>query len=325
VQITLVRNPHWVQATDQLRTALPERIVWQLSQDVSVISQRLVADTGDDRFAFGQSGVTAAQLAKVQGNPSIKARLVTSQAGALVHLALNTQKDPLTDPAVRKAFQYAVDKRAFQFAVAGSAELAGDPATTLITPGIAGREAFDLYQAPPTGDPDTAKKLLAAAGHPTGLKNLDMVVSSQDAATAQALTAALARAGIEASIRLLDDIGSTHGNYHLTLFSWQPDFPSPNANIEPLFASAEISDGGNNLSRYANPEVDRMIAQAQSTVDPGEAGRAWAAIDRRVMADSPIVPLIYQRTSFLHGSNVSNFYVPEFPPVPNYVKIGLIR
>ena len=45
-------------------------------------------------------------------------------------------------------------------------------------------------------------------------------------------------------------------DYDLTLTCWQPDFPSANGNIEPLYASSEVGNGGYNLSRYSNPEVD---------------------------------------------------------------------
>lgn len=331
VRATLVRNTHWDKASDQVRTGLPDQVVFQLSQDDSVISQRLAADNGDDRFAFGASFVAPATLAQLASNPAVEQRVVTSQAGGLAMLVLNTRKGPLADPAVRKAFQYAVNRSAFQVAAAGSAALAGDAATTLITPGITGREVFDLYPTRPDGDPDTAKQMLAAAGHPEGLSGLDFVVNSNNggAERAQAIAAALARAGIQVTLRPVDgdswdaEVTATDATYDLTYLSWQPDFPSPNGNIQPLFASGEIGNGGYNLARYSNPDVDAMIVDAQATVDPAEAGRKWAAVDRRIMQDAPVVPLIYSRNSFLHGSKVGNFSVADFPAYPNYLTVGL--
>jgi peptide/nickel transport system substrate-binding protein len=331
VSVNLTRNPHWNRSTDQVRTALPDNIVLQLSQDDTVIAQRLIADSGNDQSAFGASFVAPAQLAQLAGNASAKSRLVTSNAGAVVYLAMNTQQGPLANPAVRKAFQYAVDRSAFQVASAGSATLAGPVATTLITPGIAGREVFDLYPTAPTGDPAKAKQMLAAAGFPNGLPNLDFVVSTANsyADKAQAVAAALSRAGIHTTLRPLDDdtylaeVTASKVTYDITLTSWQPDFPSPNANIEPLYASTEIGGGGFNLARYSNPEIDSLIADAQATVDRTQAGQKWAAIDRRIMQDSPVVPLIYSRNSFLRGSKVDNFFVADFPAYPNYVKIGI--
>ncbi|GAA1295691.1 ABC transporter substrate-binding protein [Saccharothrix xinjiangensis] len=332
VRARLVRNPHWDRASDQIRGGLPDEVQFQLGQEASVVSQRLVADSGEDRQAFGSSFASPAQLAQLQGNASAKQRLVTSKTGALAYLALNTEK--LTDPKVRQAFQYAVDKTSYQIASAGAAQLAGDTATTLITQGIAGREQFDLYPAQPAGEPEKAKRLLAEAGFPDGLKDLDFVVpkSNDYPAKAQALQAALAKAGIAVNIRVLDTDAYTaetsqaaNPTYDLTLSSWQPDFPSANANIQPLFASSEIGGGGYNLSRYRNPEVDALIEAAQSEVDPVAANRRWVELDKKILADSPVVPLIYTRNSFLRGSEVANFYIADFPAYPNYLQAGIAK
>ncbi|TDV56071.1 ABC transporter substrate-binding protein [Actinophytocola oryzae] len=332
VQVTLTRNPHWDEKSDEVRLGLPDKVVFSLGQDATVVSQRLVEDTGDDQSAFSASFVSPAQLAQLRGDPDASRRLVTSESGALAFLALNTQRGVLTDPEVRKAFQYAVDKSAYQVASAGNAKLAGDIATTLITPGINGREEFDLYKTKPTGDPDKARKLLAEAGHPNGLDGLQLVVGTENnyPEKAQAIQAALAKANIRVDIRSLDSDAydaevTTNPNptYDLTLTSWQPDFPSPNANLQPLFASSEIGGGGYNTARYSDPDIDQLIEEAQSTVDADEAGSRWAAIDKKILEDSPVVPLIYTRNSFLHGSKVVNFLIGEFPAYQDYRLVGL--
>ena len=334
VEAKLSRNTHWEAAKDQVRAGLPDEVVIQLGQDASVVSQRLAADSGDDKFAFGSSFVSPAQLAQLQANPSAKSRVVTSKSGAVSYLALNTQKAPLDNVKVRQAFQYAVNKAAYQVASAGTAALAGDTASTLITQGIEGREQFDLYPAKPEGDPDKAKQLLAEAGLPNGLDNLQLVLNKSNNQTdkAEAIQAALAKANIKVNIRSLEEDAyetetnlSANPTYDITLSSWQPDFPSANANIQPLFASSEIGNGGYNLSRYSNPEVDKLIEEAQSTVDPAEAGKKWAAIDKRILQDSPVVPLIYTRNSFIHGSKVGNFFIADFPAYPNYLQVGLTK
>jgi peptide/nickel transport system substrate-binding protein len=330
-QATLTRNTHWTKASDPVRPALPDKIIIQMSQDDSVISQRLVADNGADQNAFGASFVDPAQLAQLQSNPSARSRLVTSQAGAIAYLAMNTQRGALTDVNVRKAFIHAVNRTSYQVATAGTPGLAGPLATTLITPGIAGRQVYDLYQVPAGGDPNKAKQLLAAAGHPNGLSGLSLLTSTSDngSSLAQSIAASLALAGIKVTIQTLDDdtfyseVTGNSGNYDLALASWQPDFPSANANIQPLYESSQIGNGGFNLSRYSSAEVDGMIAAAQATIDPTQAGQKWAAVDKRIMQDAPIVPLIYTRNSFLHGSKVDNFQIPDFPAYPNYLKIGI--
>ncbi len=38
-----------------------------------------------------------------------------------------------------------------------------------------------------------------------------------------------------------------------------------------------------------------------------------------------MVPLIYTKNSFLHGSKVQNFEIPDFPAYPNYLKVSLAQ
>ncbi|MFC0109731.1 ABC transporter substrate-binding protein [Kibdelosporangium aridum] len=333
-QAVLVRNTNFDPKSDETRPAYPDRVVWQFSQQTNVISKRLIDDSGDDKNAFGVSFASPAQLAQITGNASAKSRLVTSESGALAYLALNTQRGKLTDVNVRKAFQYAVNKSAFQVASAGNAQLAGDIATTLITPGLAGREQFDLYQTRPEGDPGKAKDMLAAAGLPNGLDGLVLATRAENdwPRKAESIQSGLAAAGIKVTIKPLDEETFTaevqnkdNPDYDLVLTSWQPDIPSANANIQPLFQSTEIGGGGYNTARYNNPEVDRLITEAQATVDQAEAGKKWAELDRKILADSPVVPLIYTRNSYLHGSKVGNVKIGRFPAYADYRQFGIIQ
>ena len=120
-----------------------------------------------------------------------------------------------------------------------------------------------------------------------------------------------------------DAITSDKGDYDLTVSSWQPDFPSANGNIQPLFDSSQVGGGGYNLSRYANPDVDALIDQATAAVDPAAAQQLWAQADKRIMQDAPIVPLTYAKQSFLRGGSVDDFFVASFPAYPNYLTVTL--
>jgi peptide/nickel transport system substrate-binding protein len=323
--VTLTRNRQWDPKNDQVRTAGPDKIVFQLGQNTTVAAQRLIADSGADRDAFGAGFVPPAQLAQIQQNPAAKSRLVTSDAGALQYLAINTQRPALKDPSVRQAIEYAVDKRAFQIASGGA--IGGDLATTLITPGIAGRTPYDLYPTDPSGDVAKAKQLLAGKTVP----KLVLLSQNDDVnlGLSQAVQQGLQRVGISTTIKPLDydswfaDITGNKSDYDLTVASWQPDFPSANGNIEPLFATREIGGGGFNISRYSQPDVDKLIDQATAQVDPAQAQALWAQADKRIMQDAPVVPLIYTKNSFLHGSGVQNFFVAAFPAYPNYLKVSL--
>ncbi len=329
-QLTLKRNPNWSAATDSVRTAGPDQVVFKMGQDESTTTQTLIADNGDARNSFGAGYLGAAELAQVKANPDASKRLATSQAGPLSYLAINTQSGALKDLAVRQALEYAVDKKSFLIASGGSS--AGQTASTLITPGIAGRQSYDLYPAGADGDVAKAKSLLEKAGRSSGL-SLRLLTQNDSAslAQAQALQQGIERAGIKVTLKPEDqtsfysDATATSANYDLALYSWQPDFPSANANIQPLFASSEIGSGGNNVSHYSNPEVDALIAKASATVDQAAAQKLWAQADKRILQDAPVVPLTYAKQSFLHGSNVQNFFIASFPAYPNYLTLSLSK
>ncbi|QNE22415.1 ABC transporter substrate-binding protein [Kribbella qitaiheensis] len=330
-KLELERNTNWDKASDPARTGLADSIVFDMGLQADVINQRLIADSGDDKSAATTgTSIPAALIPTVNGTASVKSRVATSPSGALMYLAMNNKRPGLSNPEVRKAIQYAVDKQAVQVAEGGP-EFGGEIATTLITPGMDGYSKYDLYQAPPSGDPDKAKSLLATAG----ASNLSLVLAADNSpgglSVAQAIQQGLKKAGITVTIKPLDADALTEvqtgakGDYDLTVSSWLPDFPSAIGNIQPLFASSEIGNGGYNMSRYSNPAVDTAINAATAEPDRAKAAAAWGALDQQIMKDAPLVPLIYARNAFLHGSKVQNFYLPPYPPYPNALIFGLSK
>ena len=74
---------------------------------------------------------------------------------------------PTRKLAVRKAVNFAIDRQAVVLAIGGA--YAGAPASTVLSPTLAGYSAFDLYPSQDAaGDPDKARELLAEAGYPDG-------------------------------------------------------------------------------------------------------------------------------------------------------------
>jgi peptide/nickel transport system substrate-binding protein len=325
--LTLTRNKYWSKKTDSVRTASADKVVFQESQNQSTAVQNLINGTGQYKSAFDVQYLGASDLASVTHNAAAKSRLATSKAGPIQYLSLNTQKGDLKNLKVRQAIEYAVDKQSYL--VASGGEQAGVLASTLITPGIAGRVDYDLYKAPASGDISKAKALLGEAG----VSSLKLTLLTQnDAASlaqAQAIQQGLKRANITVTLKTEDadsfytDVAVSHPSFDLALMSWQPDFPSANSNISPLFDSSQIGNGNFNVSQYSNPAVDAAIATAQAEVDQKKAQADWAAIDKQIMADAPVVPLIYAKQSFLRGAGVGNFFIPSFPAYPDYRTVTL--
>lgn len=320
-QTVLVRNEYWDAATDDWRTAGPDRIVFEQSQNPTTIAQSLIADVGDAKNSFNAYPLGAAELALATADPSVADRLITSDGGLQYYVALNVDSDELKDQRVREAVEYAVDRDAIVLAQGGTDAAA--PASTLIPPGIPGHEAFDLFPR----DVQKAKDLLAEAGYADGV-TLDLWVANEDTSAAEAFQQGLGEAGITVNIVPLD-IAAMYGDamggnpdYDMLLSYWIGDYPSPASNISLLFDSTGI-DGGYNLARYSNPQVDTAMADATATTDTDEAAAKWTAIDKQIMGDAAMVPLYVTRNSFLRGSNVSHYFTAGYPPFQNYLKVSL--
>ena len=319
--VTLERNPHWSKDTDDVRLALPDAVVFSLGQDESTSAQRLIADAGADRNSFGADRVSAAQLAQVTANADAGQRLATTpEGGPLVFLAINTER--VSDPDVRRAIARAVDKDAVVAALGG--ELGAQAATTYITPGVPGRQEYDLYPRDIAG----AEALLAGKSVPGLVLLTDNGAAHR--AVAEAVGQSLKEAGLQITIDPVEEDAFTQratqgdgSTYDLAIGSWNPDYPSANANIQPLFASSEIGGGGVNFARYSNAEVDAAIDRAQADLDAESARAQWAALDRRIAEDAPAVPLAYRRNSFLRGSGVAGFFVESYPAYPSYQVVGV--
>ena len=200
--VTMVRNTYWSKKTDSVRTVAADRVVLRESQNQTTTVQNLVNDTGDYKTAFGTQYLGASDLAAVNGNAAAKARVATSEAGPIQYLAINTQRGDLKQVKVRQALQYAVDRKAYLVATGGAN--AGTTATTLITPGITGRQVYDLDPAPATGDVAKAKGLLLDAGISSLKLSLLTQNDSASLAQAQAIQQGLKRAGITVTLKTED-------------------------------------------------------------------------------------------------------------------------
>ncbi|ROO87468.1 peptide/nickel transport system substrate-binding protein [Actinocorallia herbida] len=122
-------------------------------------------------------------------------------AGATYALLLNTGNEPLDDPKVRQALNYAVDRPAINEGLLNGYCAPG------VQPLTAGTRGYLKNPAAPYGrDLAKAKRLLAEAGHPDGFE-MDILIGSglqPQTEITTALQAQLAEVGVKADIREVD-------------------------------------------------------------------------------------------------------------------------
>ncbi|MDF0727914.1 peptide ABC transporter substrate-binding protein [Cytobacillus sp. S13-E01] len=105
-------------------------------------------------------------------------------------------------------------------------------------------------------------------------------------------------------------------DYDIQLAGWAPDY------LDPMtFADLWVTDGGNNKTGYSNPEYDRLINEAKTTLsgDPVARFEAMQEAERILLEEDAAVGPLYQRgTSQLMQEYVKNVYIHSFGPDYSY-------
>jgi peptide/nickel transport system substrate-binding protein len=308
--MTLVRNEHWDPATDAIRNAYPDSFTFEFGPEALAAADRLIADSGNDQYAvMAYSGVPAERLQKVLTDPELKKRTINGLLSGLYYYAINTKR--VTDLKVRQALIHAWPLEQIRKIYGGPA--AGEYATSILSPDILGYEKADVYGKlkKPQGDPEAAKKLLKEAGK-LGVKVVYAYPQSDVYDKTKVVIAnALKKAGFDPIIKPIDSTSyydqaqQIDNKFDVMWFGWAPDWPTGYTVIQPLFDGGTIANGSNNVSQLKVGWVDAAIKKDAVIPDPQAAGKAWAALDNKIMKEeAPIIPETYQRRFYLYGSKV---------------------
>jgi len=209
-------------------------------------------------------------------------------------LILNTREGPFRDVRMRRAVNYAIDKRAL---IDGVLQGGATPAAGPIP------EAFGWARNPEVTpyphDPERARALIAEAGH-EGAKLVFLVAESgsgmlSPVAMATAIQADLARVGLEVEIRtfewntFLSRVNDgLEGRGDMAEMAWMVNDPDTLPFLT-LRTGAWPERGGFNSGYYANPEVDRLLERARRTTDRAERAQVYREVQAIVHEDAPWV------------------------------------
>jgi peptide/nickel transport system substrate-binding protein len=207
---------------------------------------------------------------------------------SFVAASLNTSKKPFDDARVRQALAYAIDRREMvEKTFDGFAQpLLGSP---LIPPYWAGNKET-YYEL----DREKAKRLLAEAGYPEGLKTtLRIGTTSYHAAFAAVVQSELKKVGIEVEIQATDSATANRawidGNFEMyPIRWWGADFVDPDGAFTPLFTCK----GSYNNSRICDPELDKLLQKGLEVTSIEERKEAYRGAMKRLAELQPWVFLV---------------------------------
>lgn len=323
--IMLERSPSWNAQADPLRQANVDRIEVAFGTPDAAKTQ-LMIEAGDIDGYFDLS-IATADLTRIMSNPEDPQLLQFADGAVNPILVLNiaspNNDGALSDIRVREAFNYAVNKAAI--VQVGGGPLVKEATHQILTSNVMGYEPLDLYPTPDNaGDPEHARALLAEAGYPDGIDiKFSYAAGGRYDLYAAALEADLGKAGIRVTLepapsrtvmtQIYQNSQATNaGVWDIGMTSirvgWVGD--SARTMIVPMFHGEACEQSTSNWTCYNNPEVNTLIDKALSAGSSAEAAPLWAAADRLIMQDAPVVPLITGKISLyasarLRGTTVN--------------------
>ncbi|GAA2229604.1 ABC transporter substrate-binding protein [Promicromonospora sukumoe] len=215
------------------------------------------------------------------------------------------------DPRIRQALSMAVDREQLVKSVFNDRF---DPACSPVSP--ASPFTSEASEACPEYDPEGAKALLEEAGADVPYEIEIKVTNTPDTLRlAQAVQASVADGGFDLTIVPVEYSSllevQEQGDFDLLQLGWSGRV-DPHGNMFNFLSTG----AGNNYSGYSNPEVDDLLTQAATVIDPAERAELYGQVVTQVQQDNPIIYLY--RTRSLTG------YADEVAGISTYAD-GVVR
>ncbi len=238
---------------------------------------------------------------------------VLGGVGPFMGLTVNTYTEELSNPLVRQAISYAIDRQVIiDTAFSGQ----GIPIYGMAMPSssLAYDEKYIEYFS---YDPEKAKELLAQAGYPDGFSVRLLATSQYDfhQNTAIAVQSELEKVGIKVELDLPDWPTRLDKNlkadYDLMVLGTSGDVADPDF-LATFFEGGEIRL--DNSPGFADPIIDDLLSQGRATSDPVERKAIYSKLQERILELCPIIFLMWRDQSY--GANAM---LEGFEPLPGFL------
>jgi len=224
------------------------------------------------------------------------------------YLGLNCTRPPFNDKRVRKAMNLAIDRQHILNTVF---EKRGVLASGPVPPELWKHSARPWSQGYGY-DPKTAKALIHDAGAEGATINIYISADPEVLDIVEVIQEYLAKVGLKAVITQLDwsafKQAVNEGEADAFWLSWWADYPDPENFLLPLFHSASAGSAGNR-TRCDDIQLDRLIEEAQRTVDEKKRYRLYRQAEDRIIENVPWVFMWHKADYFVVQPWVKDFKI----------------
>ena len=209
------------------------------------------------------------------------------------------QKNPLgRDARVREAFELSLDRDAIvKVAMDGEAQ----PGNQWVAPS---NQYYGKSAPLPGRNVERAKQLLREAGVPNPSFTLMTPTTSDAQRIAQVVQAMAKDAGFDIKIHSTEFATSLNladkGQFEAYVLAWSGR-ADPDGNLHTMLACK----GPTNYAGYCREDVESLISQSRTSLEPAQRAAAYDKIAAQVARDRPIVYLFHRHWLWAHNAKLS--------------------
>lgn len=315
-KMVLKKNPSYWQK-DSKGNQLPylDELEYRIATDGPSRTNSLLAGELNVTSTASAEQIEVLKAAEEEGKVT---NLISDAFPTVSFLQLNNAAEPFSNKNARLALISAIDMKTFNKTInLDMLKIANGP----FAPGTIGYVKDTGY---PTYDLDKAKKYAAAYEAETGKKLEFSIISPPDQPTVTAMTLLqdmVKKAGITMKLSPMEVAAmistAVAGKYDAMAFA---NFPGgdPDDNKVWWYGTSPV-----NLSRFNDPEINRLLDEGRATADTAERQRIYGDIDKRFGSEGYSVWLNWVLTDVATASNVHGVLGPKLPngddPSPSLV------
>ncbi len=313
---TFVRNPQWHPATDQIRKARPEQLIYQDGIPLETVFSKIMTNNGSDAFAVTADSAPQVLQNDILSNPEITARSSNPRGPFVDYLLPNFSRPAMVNRKARQALAVATNRESYVNALGGAS--AAEPTFAMINKSLPAYLDFNPLRVPAHGDPVRARTLLQASGLSLPVK---ITVAYRKGPLMDTAMVALKRgweeAGFAVSLAAIEKdyftkIASvpTSRNFDVMWAVGSAEWPSGSSVIPSLFDSRlnlSAASSGQDYGRFASAGFSAKIDAAARIPDASRREKAWGALDKDVAANVIAIALTNSKSVFVRGAEVRDY------------------
>lgn len=298
-QIVLTANPNYWGGAPTI-----QKLVFKIAPESATRLQQVESGETDVTIFL-----TPDDVKKARGNSGLQ---VLEQPGLNTNcVEFNISKDPFTKKEVRQALNYAINKQELsQGLYDGGMVPAGGvlpPSDWAYNPDLKGypydaQKATDLLKIAGYGESNPLKFAFMVYTVPRGYNPAADRLGT-------AIQEYWKKVGVQADIKTEEwtqyRVDRRADKFQCSLSGWMGDNGDPDNFLFSLLGAPNI--GSSNTSWYNNPDVEKLLEEAQTTSDQNKRIQLYHQAEQQIVDDAPWAFLGYQKNQVVLRSNVQNF------------------